>query len=57
MKLNTMCKMNRAFIKARDHVSCVTTHSLHNIQSSSSGQNSIITTEVATNPLLLQNCN
>jgi len=30
---------------------------LHTIQSSSSGQNSIITPEVATNPLLLQNCN
>jgi len=30
---------------------------LHTIQSSSSGRNSIITPEVATNPLLLQNCN
>jgi len=29
----------------------------YTIQSSSSGQNSIITPEVATNPLLLQNCN
>jgi len=30
---------------------------LHNIQSSSSGQNTIITWEIATNPLLLPNCN
>jgi len=30
---------------------------LHNIQSSNSGQNKIITCEIATNPLLLQNCN
>jgi len=30
---------------------------LHNIQSSCSGQNNIITSEIATNPLLLQNCN
>jgi len=29
-----------------DHVSYVTTHSLHNIQSSTSGQNNIITPEV-----------
>jgi len=30
---------------------------LHNIQSSSNGKNNIITPEVATNPLSLQNCN
>jgi len=40
-----------------DHVSCLTMPILHTIQSSSSGQNSIITPEVATYPLLLQNCN
>jgi len=34
-----------------------TTPILHNIQSSSSGQNNIITSEIATSPLLLQNCN
>jgi len=34
-----------------------TTLILHNIQSSSSGQNSIITPEIATSPLLLKNCN
>jgi len=30
---------------------------LHNILSSSSGQNNIIMSEIAINPLLLQNCN
>jgi len=35
----------------------VTTLILHNIQSSSSGQNNNITSEVAANPLLIQNCN
>jgi len=34
-----------------------TTPILRHIQSSSSGQNNIITSEVATNLLLLQNCN
>jgi len=34
-----------------------TTPILHKIQSSSTGQNNIITSEIATNPLLLQICN
>jgi len=28
-----MCKMDWAFNKPRDHISCHTTHNLHNIQS------------------------
>jgi len=41
----------------QDHISCLTMPILHTVQSSNRGQNSIITPEVETNPLLLQNCN
>jgi len=39
------------------HVSCLTMPILHTMQSSSTWQNNMITPEVATNPLLLENCN
>jgi len=54
--------MDRAFTKLRkyvlqDHVSCLPTPSLLNMQSSSNGQNSITTSEVVTSQLLFQICN
>jgi len=57
-KAETLCIMDSAFTKTstvRPHFS-PTTPNLQNIQSSCSGQNNIITSEI-TNPLLLQNCN
>jgi len=48
--------MDSAFTKTstvRPHFS----PTLHNIQSSSSGQNNIITSDIATSQLSLQNCN
>jgi len=51
--------MDLAFTKTstvRSHFS-PTTPILHNIQSFSSGRNNSITSEIATSPILLQNCN
>jgi len=39
------------------HVPCTDMHSLLNMQSSSTGLNNIITSEVATNALVFQKCN
>jgi len=41
----------------QNHLSCLTMPILHNSQSSSSGKNKIIASEITANPLWLHNCN
>jgi len=50
--------MDGAFIRVStlNHISCLPKPILHNIQSSSSGQNKIMS-EITAHTLLLQNCN